>query len=195
VSGHVSSNPVRLPSASQEPTRRRLTDRQADTVQKLVDAVVVEVRQQGYDGTTVRGVARRAGVASATAYTYFASKDHLFAEVWWRRLRALPRAADAAATIRDICLLVADEPELSAACTTAMLAGDPDVAHLRLRVGGEIRARLTEALGPKASDTAVHALEFALSGALLQAGMGHLDYADLATELGDVAALVLRARR
>jgi AcrR family transcriptional regulator len=191
----VSSNPARLPAASQEPTRRRLTDRQADTVQKLVDAVVVEVREQGYDGTTVRGVARRAGVAPATAYTYFASKDHLFAEVWWRRLRALPQSTDATATIRDICLLVADEPELSAACTTAMLAGDPDVAHLRLRVGGEIHARLIEALGPKASDTAVHALEFALSGALLQAGMGHLDYADLATELGDVAALVLRARR
>lgn len=190
MSGHVSSNAL-----STEPTRRRLTDRQADTVQKLVDAVVVEVREQGYDGTTVRGVARRAGVAPATAYTYFASKDHLFAEVWWRRLWALPHAADATATIRDICLLVADEPELSAACTTAMLAGDPDVAHLRERVGGEIRARLTEALGAKASPTAVHALEFALSGALLQAGMGHLDYADLATELGEVAALVLRARR
>ena len=190
MSGHVSSNAL-----STEPTRRRLTDRQADTVQKLVDAVVTEVRQQGYDGTTVRGVARRAGVAPATAYTYFGSKDHLFAEVWWRRLRALPHATDATAAIRDICLLVADEPELSAACTTAMLAGDPDVAHLRERVGGEIRARLTEALGPKVSPTAVHALEFALSGALLQAGMGHLDYADLATELGDVAALVLRARR
>ena len=191
----MSSNPVRLPPEAREPTRRRLTDRQADTVQKLVDAVVVEVREQGYEGTTVRGVARRAGVAPATAYTYFASKDHLFAEVWWRRLRALPRADDAITTIRDICLLVADEPELSAACTTAMLAGDPDVAHLRERVGGEIRVRLTEALGPKASPTAVHALEFALSGALLQAGMGHLQYADLASELGDVATLVLRAKR
>lgn len=193
----MSSNAARVApaSTSREPTRRRLTDRQADTVQKLVDAVVVEVRQVGYEGTTVRGVAKRAGVAPATAYTYFASKDHLFAEVWWRRLRALPGSKDATTTIRDICLLVADEPELSAACTTAMLAGDPDVAHLRERVGGEIRLRLTDALGPKASPTAIHALEFALSGALLQAGMGHLDYADLATELGEVAALVLRTRR
>ena len=31
------------------------------------------------------GVAKRAGVAPATAYTYFASKEHLVAEVFWRR--------------------------------------------------------------------------------------------------------------
>ena len=41
---------------------------------------------------TVRNVARRAGVAPATAYTYFASKDHLVAEVFWRRLRGPPTA-------------------------------------------------------------------------------------------------------
>ena len=46
--------------------------------------------KRGYDGLTVRTVARRAGVAPATAYTYFASKDHLLAEVLWRRLQALP---------------------------------------------------------------------------------------------------------
>jgi AcrR family transcriptional regulator len=194
----VSSNRAAAGGASvvsTEPTRRRLTDRQADTVQRLVDAVVSEVRRHGYEATTVRGVARRAGVAPATAYTYFASKDHLFAEVWWRRLRALPHATDPTTVIRDICLLVADEPELSAACTTAMLAGDPDVAHLRERVGLEIRVRLSDALGPKANPVALRALEYALSGALLQAGMGHLDYADLATDLGDVTALVLRGRR
>ena len=182
-------------SVSTEPTRRRLTDRQADTVQRLVDAVVPEVRKRGYNDTTVRSVARRAGVATATAYTYFASKDHLFAEVWWRRLRALPRARTAKTAIRDICLLVADEPELSAACTIAMLAGDPDVAHLRDRIGGEIRHRLVDALGADADPTALAALEFALTGALLQAGMGHISYADLATELGDVATLVLRGGR
>ena len=31
---------------------------------------------------------RRAGVAPATAYTYFSSKSHLVAEVFWRRLSA-----------------------------------------------------------------------------------------------------------
>ncbi len=61
----------------------------ADTVERLVDATVVEVAEAGFDGLTVRGVARRAGVAPATAYTYFSSKDHLVAEVFWRRLEGL----------------------------------------------------------------------------------------------------------
>ena len=79
----MSSSVVAL---STEPTRRRLTERQAHTVERLTVAAVDEVRVVGYDGLTVRNVARRAGVAPATAYTYFASKDHLVAEVFWRRL-------------------------------------------------------------------------------------------------------------
>ena len=50
-----------------------------------MDAAADEARERGYEGMTVRSVARRAGVAPATAYTYFASKDHLLAEVLWRR--------------------------------------------------------------------------------------------------------------
>ena len=73
-----------------EPTRRRLTQRQADTVRRLTDAAVEEVRQAGYENFSVRDVARRAEVGAATAYTYFASKDHMLAEVFWRRLQALP---------------------------------------------------------------------------------------------------------
>ena len=37
----------------------------------------------------MRDVAALAGVAPATAYTYFVSKDHLVAEVFWRRLSTL----------------------------------------------------------------------------------------------------------
>ena len=73
-----------------EPTRRRLTHRQAETVRKLTAAAVEEVRTVGFAGLTVRNVAARAGVAAATAYIYFSSKEHLLAEVYWRELRALP---------------------------------------------------------------------------------------------------------
>ncbi|MBV8463864.1 MAG: TetR family transcriptional regulator, partial [Acidimicrobiales bacterium] len=51
-----------------EATRRRLTERQAEVVAELVRAAGVEADEGGYDGLTVRGVARRAGVAPATAY-------------------------------------------------------------------------------------------------------------------------------
>ena len=73
-----------------ETTRRRVTTKQAEVVQRLVDAAADEARERGYEGMTVRSASRRAGVAPATAYTYFASKDHLLAEVLWRRFDALP---------------------------------------------------------------------------------------------------------
>ena len=46
-------------------------------VHRLVDAAVEELHRTGYEGLSVRNVAKRAGVAPATAYTYFSSKDHL----------------------------------------------------------------------------------------------------------------------
>ena len=50
--------------------RRALSGRPAGTVAALVDAAVAEVAETGYDGLTIRGVARRARVSPATAYTY-----------------------------------------------------------------------------------------------------------------------------
>lgn len=180
--------------------RRHLSDRQARTVAGLLDATVDELREVGYDGLTVRNVARRAGVAPATAYNYFASREHLVTEVFWRRLEALPEtridrrrtaASRAAATLAEMALLVADEPELAAACTAAMLSNDPDVKVLRDRIGLTWRLRLQAALGDDADPAVLRSLEFAVSGAMLQAGMGHLDYTDLPDQLARTAELVV----
>ncbi|GAA2574148.1 TetR/AcrR family transcriptional regulator [Actinomadura fulvescens] len=181
-----------------ESTRRRLTDRQADTVRRLTDAAVEEVREAGYEGLTVRNVAKRAGVAPATAYTYFASKNHLITEVFWRRLSALDPVAVEGSTnervgvvLREIALLVSDEPELAAACTTAMLGTDPDVKELRIRIGIAIRERLQAALGDAADDKVLGALELAYAGALVHAGMGYTSYARMADRLVEMAELIL----
>jgi AcrR family transcriptional regulator len=191
-------------STVREPVRRHLSVRQADTVARLTDAAVEEVRGTGYEGLTVRNVAKRAGVAPATAYTYFASKDHLVAEVFWRRLHGqetapLDRRRSAAArvttAIADIAQLIASEPELAAACTTAMLASDPDVARLRAQIGLELTDRLRAALGDDADDAALDALSLALSGAMLQAGMGYFAHGELAERMGNVTRLVLGGRR
>ena len=77
-----------------EAPRRWLTERQAEAVDQLVDAAEAEVEASGYDGLSVRNVARRAGVAPATAYTYFSSKDHLLAELLWRNARDRAALAD-----------------------------------------------------------------------------------------------------
>ena len=77
--------------------RRRLSSRQANRLERLTEAAVSELREHGYEGLTVRAVAARCGVAPATAYTYFASKNHLVAEVFWRRLCAPSSATESPA--------------------------------------------------------------------------------------------------
>lgn len=187
-----------------EAPRRRLSERQARTVERLVEAAVEEVRATGYAGLTVRNVARRAGVAPATAYTFFTSKEHLVTEVFWRRLDVLPQTVvdrrrapltRVAATLRDLALLVADEPELAAACTAALLGPDDEVRVLRDRIGREMRRRIETALGTDADPIVVDTLDLALVGALVRAGTGHLPYAELPDRLAEVAGLVLGGRR
>ncbi len=179
-----------------EPTRRRLSARQADTVRRLTDAAVQEVRESGYRDLSVRDVARRAGVAAATAYTYFASKDHLLSEVFWRRLRALPPVDTSlpgaqdrvVAVLRDLALLVSEEPELAAGVTVAMFGGDPDVRQLRLDIGAEIHQRIEAAAGP--GSPAAGLLELAYFGAMVQAGLGYTTYTRMADRLAEAADLV-----
>ncbi len=187
-------------SATAEPLRRDLGSRQADRVDALVEATLAELRAHGYEGLSVRNVARRANVAAATAYTYFGSKDHLVAEVFWRRLAGLAapsgdgrRAARSrvSAALRELALLIAEEPELAAASTTAILASDPDVQRLRDRIGATFTERLALALGDGADPAVIRALNLALAGALLQAGMGYFSYTELADRMDEVAALLV----
>lgn len=178
---------------------RRLTGRQAEVVARLVAAAVEEIRTAGYDGLTVRNVARRAGMAPASAYTYFSSKDHLVAEALWRKLRDLPEAGPETATplarvtaeLRALGVFMADDPALSAACTVALLANGPDVAALRARIGLEIHRRLRRALGPDGDRSRLRVLELAYTGAMLSTGMGLMSFADVADQLSEAAALVL----
>ena len=75
-----------------------------------------------------------AGVAPATAYNYFSSKDHLLAELLWRRMAALPPVditSDGpmvdrlAKTVRMMVLLTTESPDLVGACTTASRRAPP----------------------------------------------------------------------
>lgn len=186
---------------SQESTRRRLSAQQAETVARLADAAVDVLNEEGFDGLTVRTVAKRAGVAPATAYTYFSSKSHLVAEVFWRRLaQGVPEpdmSQDAtdrvAAVLRAVSLVVAGEGQLGGAVTMALLGTDPDVEHLRLRIGGFIRQRLATALevDPENPGRLVEALEMLYAGALVHAGMGHLSYEQTSERLVAAARLLM----
>jgi len=185
---------------SLEATRRRLSPRQAEVVGQLVRATDEEIEEVGYTGLTVRSVARRAGVAPATAYNYFSSKDHLLAEVLWRRMQALPpvepvaavpRAARLAGAVRDMVVFTTESPALVDACTVALLSANPDVKHLRDRIGARIHQRLAAAVGPDTDPVVVRVLETTFSGSLLAAGMGHMPYADIPGLVTAAAELML----
>ncbi|WP_279103918.1 TetR/AcrR family transcriptional regulator [Gordonia paraffinivorans] len=186
---------------SQESTRRRLTWQQAETVARLTDAAVEVLNDEGFEGLTVRSVAKLAGVAPATAYTYFSSKSHLVAEVFWRRLSAgvsqpdptASKAERVAQVLREVALVVAGEGQLGGAVTVALLGTDPDVEHLRIRIGVFIRRRLAEALedDPENPSPLLDALEMIYAGGLVHAGMGHMTYEETSERLVAAAHLLM----
>lgn len=186
-----------------EAPRRELTARQAATVERLAVATREELAVVGYENLTVRSVASRAEVAPATAYTYFGSKNHLVAETYWRRLveRGVPTVDltdgvvdRVAGTFRQFAEFLADEPDLSAGATAALLGPHPDVQALRLRIGAYYLERIRDALHSDATDAVVETLSLAFYGAMTLAGMGFITYPEMGDRLADVAATVLGER-
>ncbi len=189
-----------------EAPRRRLNARQLNTVERLMIAGLEELREVGHEALTIRTVAVRAGVSPATAYTYLASKHHLFAELFLRHIAADPEVDVASGSVtervqhaaRGIVNRLVVEPELAAAVTPALLGSDPDVARLRLRIGAEFVSRFEAALrepgdadGPVAP-LVLEVLVLTLSGALLQAGMGVMSYNEMADRLESAVEVILR---
>lgn len=201
--GHVSSDtalattPRGRGQTGQAPRNRR----QEETFRKVLTAGIETLRESSYADLTVRAVAARAKVAPATAYTYFSSKNHLIVEVYLDLVQRVPYFTDVNdpmparvdKTLRQLALVVADEPEVAAACTTALLSGGADeaVRQVRDRIGAEIHHRITSAIGPDADPRTVSALEMAFFGALVHAGSGALSYHQIADRLAYVVGLIL----
>jgi AcrR family transcriptional regulator len=174
--------------------------RQEETFRKVLAAGVQMLRESSYADLTVRAVAARAKVAPATAYTYFSSKNHLIAEVYLDLMREVPyftdvndgTAARVEKALRAMTMMIADEPEVAAACTTALLSGnDSAVTTVRDQIGSEIHRRIRSAMGPDADPRTVSALEMTYFGALVHAGSGYVSYRDIADRLTYVVGLIL----
>jgi AcrR family transcriptional regulator len=183
-----------------EPGETPRNRRQEETSRKVLTAGVQMLRESSYADLTVRAVAARAKVAPATAYTYFSSKNHLIAEVYLDLVRQVPYFTDVNETrqtrvtqvLRHLALVVADEPEVAAAVTTALLGGnDPAVRKVRDRIGAEIHRRIKSAMGPDAEPRVLSALEMTYFGALVQAGSGTVTYRQIVDRLAYVVGLIL----
>jgi len=179
--------------------RHSLNARQAETDERQLAAAAEELESVGHEALTIRSVAQRAGVSPATAYTYVASKDHLFAELFWRlladdegpRLRGRTPTARLQETTRHLATLIAGAPATAAAATKSLLGNDPQVERLRLRIGTRILDSFRAALGDDASPEVLQAVQFAFFGGVLQAGMGVFTHEELATRFDDVVAVIM----
>lgn len=182
------------------PVRRHLSERQAEVMERLLAAAAVEAGARPYGDISVRTIAKRAGVAPATAYTYFSGKDHLLAEVLWRCVQASPPLVDLTLALPE---RVADTvrtmgfgsmgPAAVAACTTALLGDGPDVKRVRARIGAEIGRRLAAALGDGTDRAVLPVLQVTYTGALISAGMGHLDFDAVPRLMADATGLMTGA--
>ncbi len=186
-----------------ESTRRRHSEREIDTVQRLVDASADELEAHGYDGLTVRNVARRAGMAPATAYTYFSSKDHLIAEVFWRRLDALPpvqvdrRRSRPPASPPPCGTWARSSPTSPTWRPRARRRWWPTTPTCARCASGSAASSTTAWPRPSGADATpavLRALDLAVSGALISAGTGHFRYDEMTDRLAEVARLVVPTR-
>jgi AcrR family transcriptional regulator len=178
---------------------RRRNRRQEETIRKVLDAAVELLHQSSYSDLTMRAVAAKAGVAPATAYTYFSSKNALIAEVYLRRVQEVPVFTDVnqttqervTAQLRALALLVADESEVAAATTTALMGDEPEMSTVREKIGMEVRQRIAAALGPGAWPEVLSTLEMIFYGALVRAGTSTYSYYQMADRLDSAVALVM----
>ncbi|MEZ0340572.1 TetR family transcriptional regulator [Mycobacterium sp. pV006] len=182
--------------ARQAPRNRR----QEETFRKVLAAGLEALRESSYADLTVRAVAARAKVAPATAYTYFSSKNHLIAEIYLDLVQKVDYFTDVndstvdrvEKTLRAMALTLADEPEVAAACTTALLSGnDTAVRSVRDRIGSEIHRRIRAAVGPDGDPRTLAALEMTFFGALVNAGSGVYTYHQIADRLSYVVGLIV----
>jgi AcrR family transcriptional regulator len=177
-------------------TRKR--DRRPEqTVRKLLDAGREELQQTSFSTLTMRMVAARAGVSPASAYTYFPSKSALVAAIYLGLLRHAPVHTDVdqttrsrvSTTLREMALVVADEPELTAACSAALMADDPAVTPIREQIGTEVITRIRASLGPGWAPSVATTLLMTFAGALMTARF--LSFDQIAGQLDDAVGLVL----
>lgn len=120
---------------SPEVTQRGVTAKAERTRAAILESALSLFRERGFEATTMREVARRAGVSSGNAYYYFASKDHLvqgfYAESHLDHLAVCEERLDATSDFKQRLLAVlttkldTSEPYHRFAGQLFKTAGDP----------------------------------------------------------------------
>jgi AcrR family transcriptional regulator len=166
---------------------------------RVLDSTAGLLREVPYSRITMRSIAKRAGVSHGEICAYFRSKDAIVAEIYLDRLRAAPLVVDVeqsarariAAQFSQLVMLLADEPGIAAACSSALICDEPSVRAIRQRIHAELQRRVRTVLRSGAWPEVAETLEFGLLGALVQASCGSGTFAENADDLASVVAVVL----
>jgi len=161
-----------------------------DTRAAIIDAARSEFAQRGYDGTSLRGVAREAGVDPKLVHHYFDGKTELFAEVMAfpanpaalvERIAAAP-PSELGETLARAFLTAWDAPEgreRFAAMFAAAAAHEEHARMVREFVGREVLRRVVDTMRSRDGVTPRpgESLELRVAlGAAQLIGMGMLRY-------------------
>jgi AcrR family transcriptional regulator len=151
--------------------RRRLSAAQQERRAHVLAVASALAEQGGYDAVAMKDVADRSGVALATLYRWFASKDHLLTEVllgWMSELDAAlaaepPRHARAAERVEAVMTLigetVASRPQLAAAVAQALLSFDAGVWDSEHVFHGAMSGWIDLAIGPDRVEDRIAVIE------------------------------------
>ena len=174
---------------------------------KIVEAVIELIADLGAEAVQMRDVAQRSGVALATVYRYFSSKDHLLAaalEDWQKRLtRRIVSAAGR--TEQDPITSVLDylrralrafhrNPEMTALMLQTMTSSDPEarVAIDQMnRTNAEMFNRLLDGVAPEDIPNISFGINAALSNALAGLLTGMLTFDETLSRVEWVARALL----
>ncbi|MDT5297702.1 MAG: hypothetical protein QOG79_944 [Mycobacterium sp.] len=170
-----------------------------DTARKVLDAAIELLQEQPRVELTMRAVAARASVPSATAYNYFSSKNALIAQVYLELLRTVPPCIDptlsaasrVTVVLRRVATIVAEDSAMASTCAIVMLGDEPDLKRTRTEIEYQIYRLVSSALGPKARPGIASTLMLAYSGALLHRGTGARSRAQLTDRLENTVSLIV----
>jgi TetR/AcrR family transcriptional regulator, cholesterol catabolism regulator len=185
---------------------RRLTAPQQARRERVLAAATELAEEGGYDAVAMKDVAERSGVALATVYRYFGSKDHLLAEVlvvWGavlsERLDASPPTG-ATPTDRVVNVLrraaraVELQPRMAEATTAALLSRDPGVVESRAGFTTMMQGWLDHALSGTdvaERDAVIEILEHVFFSTMVSVVTGRRQPREVGDQLERAARLLL----
>ncbi|CAM3272494.1 TetR/AcrR family transcriptional regulator [Mycobacterium intermedium] len=140
-------------SASTFTIYRTLDARQLEVRKRLLSAARELIRENGHESVAMESIATTAGVSRATAYRYFASKEHVVCEA------ALDWGQEVAARIPDVIAAAASDPvaAMDGAIEQIVREAATDLAMIRATMASVL------ALGPVADQFRLNVREMFLN--------------------------------